>query len=535
MNYSIKKIIILGGGSAGWMSAATLIKHFPNKEITVIESPNIPTVGVGESTLGGINNWLASLGIKDEDFMKACDATYKYAIKFTDFSDIDREPFYYPFGKMFLDGTSNLGAMDWHLKKALNPTLSVQDYARCFMPVMALVDKNRINLNETGVFDNFRFDRDTAYHFDAIKFATWLRTKYAMPRGVKHVLGEIKEVKVDDNEGIEYLKSESGEIFTADLYIDCTGFKSVLLEQALGEQFIHFDHSLPNNKAWVCPLPYVDIEKEMDTYTNCTALGNGWVWNIPTFARIGTGYVYCDKYISSDDALEEFKNYLSSKKMTIPRTKDQIEKLNFREISFKSGIHKRTWVKNVCAIGLSAGFLEPLESTGLYTVHEFLLKLVKTLDSDKVSQWDKDVYNTATRNQFENFSEFVALHYALSKRTDTKYWQDIFNKTFDQNMLDLKPTRTFGYYELANQYMFDWSFSTDYPAGTHFIATGMNFNPIDKSRIESIEWLHRRNYPSIVETSNATWESNKTRWNAVAESSPSHYHYLKNTIYKDYN
>jgi flavin-dependent dehydrogenase len=533
MNYKTNKIIILGGGSAGWMTAATLIKHFPEKEIILIESPNIPTIGVGESTLGGINNWLASLDIKDEDFMKACDATYKYAIKFKDFSDINREPFYYPFGKMFLEGTSNLGAMDWHLKKAIYPETSVQDYARCFMPVMALVEKNRINLNETGVFDNFRFDRDTAYHFDAIKFANWLKTSYAIPRGVINILSEIKEIKTNDNLGIEFLKTETGEIFSADLYIDCTGFKSILLGEALQEPFIHFDHVLPNNRAWACPLPYIDKEKEMDTFTNCTALGNGWVWNTPTFTRIGTGYVYCDRYISPEDALEEFKKYLLSEKMSIPRTKEEIEKLNFREIKFKSGIRKRTWVKNVCAIGLSAGFLEPLESTGLYTVHEFLLKLVKTLGNEKISQWDKDVYNTATKNQFENFSDFVAIHYALSKRTDTKYWQDIFNKTFDQDMLDLKSSRKFGYYELANQYMFDWSFSTDYPAGTHFIATGMNFNPIDKSRLNMIDWLHQRNYPELVEKSDKVWKENKKRWNAVADSSPSHYHYLKNTIYKD--
>jgi tryptophan halogenase len=533
MNKCIEKIIVLGGGSAGWMTAATLIKHFPNKEIILIESPNVPTIGVGESTLGGINNWLASLGIKDEDFMAACDATYKYAIKFTDFSDLDNEPFYYPFGKMFLEGTSNLGAMDWHIKKAMFPETSIQDYARCFMPAMALVDKNRINLNDTGVFDNFRFDKDTAYHFDAIKFAIWLREKFAIPRGVKHVISEIIEVKVDEEDGIEFLVSETGETFYADLYVDCTGFKSVLLGQALNEPFIHFDHVLPNNRAWACQLPYEDIELEMDTYTNCTALGNGWVWNTPTFTRIGTGYVYCDKYISSADALEEFKTYLGSNKMKIPRSKKEIEKLNFREIQFKSGIRNRTWVKNVCAIGLSAGFLEPLESTGLYTVHEFLLKLVKTIDSGKVSQWDKDVYNTATRNQFENFAQFVAIHYALSKRTDTKYWQDIFNKTFDQDMIDLKSDRKTGYYDLANQYMFDWTFSTEYPSGTHFIATGMNFKPIDKSRLDMMEWLHKRDYKTLVEQSIDIWEENKKRWNAVAESSPTHYHYLKNTIYKN--
>lgn len=533
MKNTIDKIIILGGGSSGWMAASTLIKHFPEKDITLIESPNIPTMGVGESTLGGINSWLASLGIKDEDFMKASDATYKLAIKFSDFSDLGDEPFYYPFGKMLTEGTSNLGAMDWHLKKALYPETSVTDYARSFMPAMSLIEKNKISLNETGVFDNFRFNRDSAYHFDAIKFANWLKTAYAIPRGVKNILTEIKQVKTNKELGIEYLLAETGETYTADLYIDCTGFKSVLLGKALNEPFIHFDHALPNNKAWACPLPYIDKEKEMETYTNCTALGNGWVWNAPVYSRIGTGYVYSDKYISSENALEEFKNYLCSDKMVIPRSREEIDKLKFREISFKSGIHNRTWVKNVCAIGLSAGFIEPLESTGLYTVHEFLLRLVKTLGSKKVSQWDKDVYNTTNRNQFENFLDFVAMHYALSKRTDTPYWQDIFNKTFDQDLVDLKVSRKHGYYELANQYMSDWTFTTDYPAGTHFIAVGMNFNPVDMSRISLIEWLHNRDVQELVKNSDAVWEANKKRWNTIADNCSTHYHYLKNTIYKD--
>jgi flavin-dependent dehydrogenase len=531
MNNYINKIIIVGGGSAGWMTAATLIKNFPNKEIILVESPQIPTIGVGESTLGQINNWLAGLGIKDEDFMKACDASYKYAIKFTDFSDVDSGSFYYPFGNVFLNGTSNLGVMDWHIKKQLYPDTPVQDYARTFMPVMALVDQKKINTNSTGVFDNLRFDKDTAYHFDAVKFAIWLRDHYAIPRGVTHIKAEIKTVETSDI-GVTGLVLDSAEMLTADMYIDCTGFKSMLLGTALNEPFEPC-LELPNNKAWACQVPYVDIDEELEPYTNCTALGNGWVWNTPLFSRIGTGYVYSDKHTSSEDALEEFKNYLCSDKMTIPRTRDQIAEYKFREVSFKSGIYKRTWVKNVCAIGLSAGFLEPLESNGLFTIHEFVSKLVKTLNNHKVSQWDKDVYNTTTRNQFNNFAEFVGIHYALSRRTDTPYWQEIFNKTFNQDMVDLKVTKMTGYFDLANQYMFDWNFNSAYPSGTHYIATGMNFNPIDSMRLDVMEFLHRRNYKELIDSANSIWEYNKQKWEAAAEASPSHYHYLKNTIYKE--
>jgi tryptophan halogenase len=524
------KILIVGGGSAGWMTAATLIKFYPKKDITLIESPTVPTIGVGESTLGHINNWLQALEIKDEEFMKASDATYKYSIRFVDFESIGCEPHHYPFGNVYLEGCSNLGVMDWHIKKAIYPETPLQDYARTFMPQMALVDKNKINTNSSGIFNTFRFDKDTAYHFDALKFAGWLKDSYAKPKGVKHIQDTVTNVNTDSN-GVTSITTENSGDLTADLYIDCTGFKSMLLGEALEEPYEPYAHTLTNNKAWACQVPYIDIEKEMQCFTNCTALGNGWVWNTPVWSRLGTGYVYSDKYISSEDALEEFKNYLCSNKMLIPRTKEQVESYKFREVSFKSGIYKRTWVKNVCAIGLSAGFLEPLESNGLFSIHEFLLKMMSILQRGKVSQWDRDVYNTTTRNQFDNFAEFVGLHYALSHRDDTEYWKDISNKTFDQSMVNLEVSRKVGYFDLANQHMFDWTFAPR--GGIHFVATGLNFLPVDKMRVDIMEFLHKRDFKGMIDEINKVWERNKRMWDASADTSPTHYEYLKNTIYKE--
>ena len=532
INPYINKIVIVGGGSAGWMAASTLIKSFPDKEIILIESPNIPTVGVGESTLGAINNWLAALDIKDEDFMAACDASYKLGIKFTDFEEVDSGTFQYPFGDPCLDGVSNLGTIDWHLKKLLNPELPTSDYATTFIPSATLIELDRINTNSTGVFDTFKFHKDSAYHFDAVKFAIWLRDQYAIPKGVKHIKAEVTSVTTNED-GVDYLVLDSGEQIKADLFLDCTGFKRLLIGGALNEPFDSFDHELPNNRAWACQVPYIDIEKELEVSTNCTALGNGWCWNTPLISRIGTGYVYCDKFISSEDALEEFKNYLCSNKMKVPRTREQIEEYSFRELKFQSGISHRGWVKNVCAIGLSAGFLEPLESTGLYSTHEFLLHLVKSLGHKKTSQWDRDVYNTTTRLLFTNFVEFVAIHYSMSRRTDTEYWRSIFNKTFDPGMADLVNRKQTGYHDVAIQYMMNWTYRTDNPQGLHFIATGLNFLPLDHMRLRTMEFLHRRNYREIVENSNKTWEKNKKKWRKAAEASPSHYHYLKNTIYKN--
>ena len=526
---NVKKILIVGGGSAGWMTASTLIKAYPDMDITLVESPNIPTIGVGESTLGHINTWLQALDIQDEDFMRACDATYKYSIRFNEFTDVGCEPYHYPFGTPYIQG-SNLGLMDWHIKKALHPATSVQDYARTYMPQMALVEKNRINLNKTGVFEHFRFDKDTAYHFDAVKFAAWLREYYAKPRGVKHMLAEIKTVETSDI-GVTKLITTTDVSLTADLYIDCTGFKSLLLGEALQEPFESYADTLPNNRAWACQVPYVDKEAEMQSYTNCTALKNGWVWNTPLFSRIGTGYVYSDKFTTPEEALEEFKTHLCSDKMDVPRTREQLEEYKFREVFFKSGIHKRTWVKNVCAIGLSAGFLEPLESNGLLSIHEFALKLAKMLRRGKVSQWDQDVYNCATRHQFDNFAEFVGIHYSMSKRDDSEYWKAISNKTFCPNMITLEADRRIGYFDIAHQFMFDWTYNSI--GGAHFIATGMDYAPLDTMRMDIMEFLHKRNYPEMSRQINAAWGESKAKWNAAADVSPTHYQYLKKTIYKD--
>ncbi len=419
------KIIIVGGGSAGWMAAATLKSQFPNKNITVIESSNIPTVGVGESTLGFINYWLDLLDIKDEDFMPHTDASYKLSIRFEDFYKKGDGGFHYPFGQAVENDKTGRKEL-WFDKKFQNPHLPVTDYANWLYPNMALVNNNVLFKNEDKEIKDFDFKYHTAYHFDATKFGLWLKNNYCIPRGVNHILDDIITIEQNDD-GILSLNNTH----KADMFIDCTGFKSMLLGQTLKENFNNYNHLLPNNKAWATRVPYKDKEKELQPYTNCTAIENGWVWNIPSWERIGTGYVYSDKYVSDEDALKEFKKHLDSKGSDYSNSE-------FKNIKMRVGIHDRLFVKNVCAIGLSAGFIEPLESNGLLSVHEFLINLVKVMkrgDGDSISQWDRDNFNLACKNFFDNFTEFVSMHYALSHRDDTKYWRDVSNKSFYDNRL----------------------------------------------------------------------------------------------------
>ena len=483
MSNKVESIVIVGGGSAGWMAASTLINQFPNKKITVIESPNVPIIGVGESTIGGINRWINLLGIKDEDFMLFTDASYKLSIKFTNFYKKDSGSFHYPFG--FTDTSGNVADRnDWYFKKIKYPETPVSDYAECMFPGMALVNENKFFDNKKNDLNGFLINRDTAYHFDAVKFSIWLRDHYSKPRGVKHIQAEVKDIITNDD-GIDYIKLDNGKKIKADLFIDCTGFNSILLAGALKEPFNSYEDMLPNNSAWATRVQYTNKKKQLVGWTECEAIDNGWVWNIPLWSRIGTGYVYSDKFISDDDALIEFKNHLKSKKLY---EKD----LEFKNIKMRVGIHNRLWVKNVCAIGLSAGFIEPLESSGLFTVHEFLLKLVRSLNRGMVSQWDKDAFNSSCIKQFRIFAEFVALHYALSHRDDTPYWIANGKREYCKDLI----SQTHIPYSSVNEMTgfvhavesrytnYNYGYGNDV-GGAHCIFTGMNYFATDKMSIIS--------------------------------------------------
>jgi len=514
----MKSILIVGGGSAGWMTAATLIKTFPNKKITLIESPNIPTVGVGESTIGGIKLWTNYLGIDDKDFISKTDGSYKLSIKFTDFYK-EGESFHYPFGEPYLQ--NNIAKLnDWWFKKFSYPKTPYSDYADCHYPQMALVNQNKCFYNEDNIIP-FNFKKNTAYHFDATKFALWLRDNYAIPKGVKHIKEDIISIE-QNKDGIKSLNNK----YKADLFIDCTGFKSLLLSKTLNEPFESYADMLPNNSAWATRIPYIDKEKELVSYTNCTAIQNGWVWNIPLWSRIGTGYVYSDKFISDKDALIQFKEYLMKSE---PYKLIPCDDLEFKNIKMRVGIHKRIWVKNVCAIGLAAGFIEPLESNGLFSVHEFLMILIRNLQREKVSQWDKDNFTFQCKKLFRNFAEFVALHYALSHRKDTEYWKHNFNKNWEEKLINLKLENINGFLTAANDR--DNSFHFNEIGGLHCIAAGMHWSPTDLVTIMHRNMVNKETLINEWKPFINALDLRKNEWNKNIKNKPSLFKFLKNNIY----
>jgi tryptophan halogenase len=526
---NIKNITIVGGGSAGWMTAAMLIKMFPNMNIVTIESPDVPIVGVGESTLLAMKQYADILGIDDKVFMPAADASYKLSIKFSGFGEKDDAGFHYPFGAPYTEGTYH-GLRDWYLKKATNPDLPSADMARSYFPSMALIENNKFSDNTSGSFENFTVKHCATYHFDAVKFANWLRESYCKPKGVVHIPATVTHIETGDN-GIEHLMLSNGNKHTSDLYIDCTGFKSLLLDGALKEEFISYENILPNNRAWATRVAYKDKERELEPFTSCTAIDNGWVWNIPLWSRIGTGYVYSDKYITPDQALEQFKQYLMSDKVVCPKSREEVDALEYRDIPMRVGIHKRLFVKNVVAIGLSAGFIEPLESNGLFSVNVFLEKLVKILSTGSINQYDKDMFNAACRNVFKNFSEFVAMHYALSSRNDTQYWEDNTNREYCNDIVDLTPAANqVGFFDFYMKRMINPVLNPS--DGSIWISTGMN-RPIVDVMEEA-----KQNFYTPVPTkqfyaqSFETMDINKTKWNKAAEKEPSLCKYLETNIFK---
>jgi len=525
-----ENIVIVGGGSAGWMTAATLITAFPKKCITVVESPDVPTVGVGESTILGIRKWARYIGLDEKDFLKHTDGSYKLSIKFTNFYKKDSGGFHYPFGSPITMSDRN-PVSDWHFKKFFHPETDVEDFVRCLFPSAALFENNKFTKDYPDIFDA---DDVVAYHFDATKFGIYLRDNICIPNGVKHVKNTVNHVETS-NQGIDFIVCDNNKIF-ADLFVDCTGFKSLLLEQSLQEPFESYDKILPNNKAWATKIDYKDKKQELEGFTNCTAIQNGWCWNIPLWSRLGAGYVYSDRYVSDKQALEEFKNYLTSEKMQVTRTPEEVDQLEFKNISIKSGIHTRTFVKNVVAIGLSAGFIEPLESNGLFSVHEFLFKLTDILQRQEINQFDRDMYNISIRDMFDDFAKFVSLHYALSHRDDTEYWRDIQTRQFcDKHGDPYFPYigRTDAYYNMSWRYMTEWGHPKDSVMnGITYISTGMHVFMMNKYRVDDLEYRTGRNFEIEINSIVEQWEQLKNNWQKISAESLSLYDYLKQEIHK---
>ena len=529
----VESICIVGGGSAGWMSAALLSHEHPDLEIALIESDNIKPIGVGESTLQHFNRFLKRLELKDEDWMPSCNATYKASIRFKNFRDGKGEAFQYPFGDMDREG--DMDRMDTWIMRFFElqcmygkDKYPPEEFAQFINRQTYLADAGIMTREMPGILDreesNWDLDNDTSYHLNADKFGEYLRDNIAVPNGVHHIKGDVHNI-IKTPEG--YIKSVitlDGGCISADLFIDCTGFRSLLLETHMGVDFVPFNDMLFNDSALVTHIDYKDKETEMVPYTDCVALSNGWVYNIPMWNNIGTGYVYSSKYINQCEAELEFREYLNDQDCPL------------MPIKIKHGRHDVAWTKNVVGIGLAYGFLEPLESTGLMTTHENLILLSDTLSQrDRiVTKHDRDVFNHQTEKIIESMKNFVTLHYTLSCRDDTQYWRDCtetinFGK-FEHGINEATLIGLNDYRNLLDSLeMKTWE-SDNMGEGTIYITAGMGVRPISEAFFKE-KRSHEEGALQAVRDAHKAYQTDKEIMLDWVSKQPSHYEYLKEHIY----
>ena len=415
----IKKILIVGGGTAGVMTSALLSKVFKDKiEITVIHSNKIGTIGVGESSTASLHSFMKFIGLEEKDWMEESSAVYKYGGRFMNWSNhgdhfvlVENEQ------SLYVNRYSNLlqYLMKFHVNEPskinelfLSPELALNNLSPCIDDDLSYIP----TYNE--------IESVYSYNFDAIKFADVIKRKVCIPNGVKFVEGELKQVKLDDFGFIQDVKLFSQEKFKADLYIDCSGFKGALIESVMNEPFISFEDSLFCDKAIAAPIPYVDKRSEMEPYSRLYTMNSGWLWKTPIYDRIGSGYVYSSKYISDEDAEKEFREFHGG-------YDGNIIKLNMR-----IGTRERVAVKNVVACGLAGGFAEPMESTGISTFQGIMSTLVTELERTNLN-YTTQIMETINRDNIDmmiDIRDFIQAHYLTCQRNDTPFWRDCKTKSF---------------------------------------------------------------------------------------------------------
>lgn len=396
---AIKKVVIAGGGTAGWVAAMALSKQFGELlDITLIESEEIGTVGVGESTVPPIVAFHRLLGIDEREFMRECAATFKVAIWFENWGKLGNW-YLHPFGRY---GESTWMAEFYHFwlhARAQGHKAPIGEY--CYEWLAAV--KNRFAVRE-----NPRVNY--AYHFDAALYARYMR-KHAEKRGVKRAEGKIKHVRTRADDGfVEALELEDGRVIAGDLFIDCTGFRALLIEGALKTGYEDWSNYLPCDSA-VAFQTVVDTEPQ--PYTACYAHTAGWRWNIPVQHRVGNGVVFCSRHMSADEARHRLVTESGGRPVKDPWL-----------IRIKAGRRAKAWNKNVIALGLAGGFIEPLESTSIHLITTGVARLLKLFPFAGVTEPVANYYNEMSQYEIERIRDFVCMHYHYNQRDDSPFWKE---------------------------------------------------------------------------------------------------------------
>lgn len=399
------EIVILGGGTAGWMTAAGLASRLPQSRcrIRLVESDAIGIVGVGEATLPLIKNFNDSIGIDEAAMMRATNATFKLGIDFIDWG-FKGSRYIHPFG-VHGSAQSGLGFhQEWLRSVRSGRDWDIQEFS---FACMAARD-NRFDFPALGK-KTINSTLSYAYHFDASLYAKFLRS-LAEPRGVTRTEGKVRDVEQDPETGdIRALIMESGERVAGDFFVDCSGFRSLLLAGKLGADWEDWSKWLVCDRA--LPVP-TERCGDLTPYTRVIAMNSGWRWRIPLQHRTGNGYVFSSRFIDEDAARKELLDSLDERTTAEPRL-----------LKFQAGRRTKSWIRNCVAIGLSSGFLEPLESTSIYLIQIAIMNLLPLVPEKRHDQRLVDEFNTKIDLEYERIRDFLILHYHATSRDDTEFWR----------------------------------------------------------------------------------------------------------------
>lgn len=467
-----KQILIVGGGSAGWMTAAYLNGALnqrgeqPVVDICLIESPDIARISVGEATIPSIRHLLAVTGIDELAFMQATDATFKQSIKYVNWLNNDNSFYHHPFTSMRVKPLDKAG-QDW-----LKSDRSIAFMETCSaQPILCELGLAPRMLGQWDMGAPLNY----AFHMNAQKFADYLRD-FSVSRGVKHVYANVQQVKMQAEQMIGAVVTDSGEELSADLFVDCTGFKAHLIEGAMAVGYEDLSPWLLCDRAITMHVPYDKFYPGMvRPYTTATALTNGWVWDIPMQHQRSIGYVHASAFISAEQAERELRAYQGN----------GCDELPSRTVNFKVGRRKQHWVGNCIAIGLSGGFIEPLESTGLYLSDLGAVLLAEHFPSQPEQMASlAQRYNRIMTNRYYEILDFINMHYCLTRRTDTAFWREVSQPERINDRLAAK----FDYWRSKPPTPHDYQDPAfwGYPSQTIAAASPLSLPPVDSGEL----WNH---------------------------------------------
>jgi tryptophan halogenase len=394
----IKRVVVAGGGTAGWMAAALLVKTLGKVvEVTLVESDEIGTVGVGEATIPPLVTYLRLLDIREQDFMAATGGTFKLGISFENWRNVG-ENYIHSFGTT---GTDHWAAGFQHFWLRDRARGSQTGYGEYCLELKAAQANRFSHLPKQGL--------NYAFHIDATLFAGFLRS-FSEKLGARRVEGKIVEVGTDPaSGGVERLTLDSGQVVEGDLFIDCTGFRGLLIEQTLHTGYEDWSHWLPCDSAVALQT---ESTIEAIPYTRSIAHQAGWQWRIPLQHRVGNGLVYCGRYMSDDEARVLLLKNIVGGHINKPRV-----------LKFRTGRRLRNWNRNVVALGLASGFVEPLESTSIHLIQRGMIRLLQMFPHDGIRQSEIDEYNRQCLKEIEHIRDFIVLHYKVTNRQDTPFWR----------------------------------------------------------------------------------------------------------------